>query len=103
MENALRQIKTQKSLNSNNELPEGYKGALYSPLIHGHQGSAQDNAHIMGSEKTGTTPGQLGSLARQISNGPAIISGVNPINEELREKALKNPAVEKNDPNAAAL
>jgi hypothetical protein len=60
MENALRQAKTQKSLGSDvkGNNPQ-LKGAMYSPLVvNGVEASNQDNAHILGSERTGATPGQ---------------------------------------------
>ena len=99
MENALRQIKTQASLGSSNQKPNAeLKGALYSPLVvNGIENSNNDNAHILGSEKTGATPGQVGSLQRQISNGPVIVSEFNPLNIELREQALDNPQIQKTD------
>ena len=59
LENALRQIKTQKSLCGNaGAQNEQNKGAMYSPLVvNGVENSNQDHAHILGSEKTGATPG----------------------------------------------
>jgi hypothetical protein len=58
----------------------------------------------MGSEKTnGATPLQLGAFSRQISNGPAIISEFNPLNEDVRENALDNPQIKKTDQNMAAM
>lgn len=56
METALRQLKSQKSLGSNQVAIEQQKGNVYSPLVGGDQNSNQDNAHILGSEKTGATP-----------------------------------------------
>ncbi len=65
-------------------------GAMYSPLVvNGVEASNQDNAHILGSEKTGATPGQP-TLNRQMSSGPAIISEFNPLNEANKD-ALENP------------
>ena len=82
MENALRQInKNQKSIESN--VPGHNQGAaLYSPLVvNGIEcGSNNDNAHIMGSERTGVTPNQP-AIVRQTSIGPAVISEFNPIDE----------------------
>lgn len=58
MENALRQMKTQKSLEGHPLRADQLKGALYSPLVvNATEGSNNDNAHILGSEKTGATPG----------------------------------------------
>lgn len=97
MENALRQAKTQKSLGSGVKgTNEQLKGALYSPLVvNGAEASNQDNAHILGSEKTGATPGQA-TLNRQMSTGPAIISEFNPLNDGNKD-ALQNPQVIQND------
>ena len=58
MENALRQIKTHKSIGGNQGQMDPAKAAMYSPLcVNGGENSNQDNAHILGSEKTGATPG----------------------------------------------
>ena len=98
MENALRQIKAHKSIGGNQGPNEAIKGAVYSPLVvNGTEQSNQDNAHILGSEKTGATPGQVAALNRQGSNGPAIISEFNPLNDE---KALENPQIKRTDQNA---
>ena len=55
--------------------------------------SNNDNAHIMGSEKTGATPGQP-AIVRQTSIGPAIISEFNPIDgqaaPDIDNKAAKD-------------
>ncbi len=101
MENALRQAKTQKSLGSGVKgNADQFKGAMYSPLVvNGVEASNQDNAHILGSEKTGATPGQP-TLNRQMSSGAAIISEFNPLNEGQRDAALENPQVIQNDQNA---
>ena len=65
MENVLRQVnKNQVSS------PTGRNGI--------EVGSNNDHAQIMGSEKTGTTPGQP-AIVRQKSIGPAVISEFNPI------------------------
>lgn len=82
LETALRQIKQHQSTsNGIQALNEPLKGTMYSPLVmNGNENSNQDNAHILGSEKTGTTPGQV-ALNRQTS-GPAIISEFNPLNDE---------------------
>ena len=101
MENALRQIKSGKSIEGQvNQANPNVKANLYSPLVvNGQENSAYDNAQFIGSEKTAgmTTPMQPGALARQVSNGPAIISEFNPImSEDLREKALNEPQVQKN-------
>lgn len=65
MENVLRQVN---------------KNQVSSPLARNgiEVGSNNDNAHIMGSEKTGITPGQP-AIVRQTSIGPAVISEFNPI------------------------
>ena len=101
MENALRQIKSGKSIEGQvNQANPNVKANLYSPLVvNGQENSAYDNAQFIGSEKTAgmTTPMQPGALARQVSNGPAIISEFNPImSEDLHEKALNEPQVQKN-------
>ena len=55
---------------------------IYSPLIvNGVENSNNDNAHILGSEKTGATP-NAPIIARQTSVGPAIISEFNPLIDE---------------------
>ena len=67
---------------------------MYSPLVvNGVENSNQDHAHILGSEKTGATPGQM-ALNRQTS-GPAVVSEFNPLNDN--QAALENPQVLKND------
>lgn len=99
MENALRQIKTQKSLEGHPQ--NNMKGALYSPLANGLDNGNSDNAHILGSEKTaGLTPVQP-NIMRQVSNGPVICSEFNPMNvgEENREKALDNPQIKTSEYN----
>ena len=101
LENALRQIKTQKSIGSGcgnaGVYNEQNKGAMYSPLVvNGVENSNADQAHILGSEKTGATPGQM-ALNRQTS-GPAVVSEFNPLNDN--QAALENPQVLKNDQNA---
>mmetsp|Transcript_37441 Transcript_37441/g.49228 ORF Transcript_37441/g.49228 Transcript_37441/m.49228 type:complete len:167 (+) Transcript_37441:1550-2050(+) len=71
---------------------------MYSPLVvNGVENSNQDYAHILGSEKTGATPGQM-TLNRQTS-GPAVVSEFNPLNDN--QAALENPQVIKNDQNNA--
>lgn len=108
MENMLQRVKTQKSINMNGNGPSSdAKGALYSPLIiNGDLNSANDNGQIMGSEKTnGATPVQPGhAYTRQVSNGPAVVSEFNPLaTDELREKALNNPQLQKSDQKQATM
>ena len=95
MENALRQVKTRKSLEGN-QGPVDQANKIYSPLIvNGVENSNNDNAHILGSEKTGATPNPP-NVARQISIGGAIISEFNPLIDEQQQKAaLDNPQITK--------
>ena len=68
---------------------------IYSPLIvNGVENSNNDNAHILGSEKTGATP-NAPIIARQTSVGPAIISEFNPLIDEQQKAALDNPQITK--------
>ena len=93
MENALRQAKGRKSIEGNQGHVDN-ANKIYSPLIvNGVENSNNDNAHILGSEKTGATPNPP-NIARQISIGGAIISEFNPLGEE-HKAALDNPQITK--------
>lgn len=101
MENMLKQIKTQKSLKSNPGQAEQLKGTMYSPLVKGVEVSNNDNAQIMGSERTaGATP-NYPAINRQGSIGPAIVSEFNPLDGETKEDqnraALDNPTIKKTE------
>ena len=94
MENALRQAKSRKSIEGNQGQAD-QANKIYSPLIvNGVENSNNDNAHILGSEKTGATPNPP-NIARQISIGGAIISEFNPLGEEQQKAALDNPQITK--------
>lgn len=79
MDKVIRQLKTQQSIESNTARGDKPRGTLYSPL--GNDTNPNDNAYILGSERTGATPGQP-IVAGQAQVGPAIVSEFNAENNE---------------------